>query len=49
MLEDLRAELGMALDDVELLVGELGRLLQDAVGDADLADVVQQTGEPHAA
>ena len=35
----------MALDDRELLVGELAGLVDDLVGDADLADVVQQRGE----
>ena len=33
------------LDQLELLVGELGRLVQDLLGDRDLADVVEQRGE----
>jgi hypothetical protein len=36
------------LHDGVLLIGELRRLVEDRVGDADLADVVQQAGEPHA-
>ena len=35
----------MELDERELLVGELARLVDDLVGHADLADVVQQRGE----
>ena len=49
MFEDLGAELGVALDDRELLVGELRGLAEDAVGDAHLADVVQPAGELHTA
>ena len=48
-LEDLRAELRVAADHRELLVGQPPGLVQDAVGHADLADVVQQPGQPHAA
>ena len=36
----------MLLDDLVLLRGELARLAQDVVRDADLADVVQQAGDP---
>src|SRR5262249_7353947 len=35
----------MFLDQPRLLVGELAGLAQDVVLDADLADVVQQTGQ----
>jgi hypothetical protein len=38
-------EPGVRLHDRELLVGERARLLQDGIGDADLADVVQQAGQ----
>ena len=44
-LEDLRAERGVPLDGLELLVVQLGRLGQDRVADADLADVVQQRAQ----
>ena len=44
-LEHLLAVDRMALDELELLVGELARLVDDLVGHADLADVVQQRGE----
>ena len=43
--EDLRAEHGMALDDLEFVVGERAGLAEDGVADADLADVVQQRAE----
>jgi len=33
--------------DPQLRQVELARLLQDAVGDRDLAEVVQQAGQPH--
>ena len=47
--EDRVAEGHVLLDDVELLVGQLARLAQDLVRDADLADVVQQPREPQRA
>jgi hypothetical protein len=42
--DDVAAQLGMALHDRELGGVELGGLEQDHVGDADLADVVQDAG-----
>jgi len=39
------ADLGMLLDDLELLGGEPAGFSQDGVGDAELADVVQLGGE----
>ena len=42
--EHARAEHGVRLDDLELLVGEAAGLEQDRVGDRDLADVVQRRG-----
>ena len=47
--QDRVAEGHVLLDDVELLVGQLARLAQDLVRDADLADVVEQPGEPQRA
>jgi hypothetical protein len=35
----------VALHDLELLVGEGSRLLQDVVGDAELADVVHEAAD----
>ena len=48
MLEDLGTERGVALHDEPLVVVELARLAEDRVGHADLADVVEHAGEPHA-
>ena len=42
-----RAEHRVLLDDVELGRGQRARLPQHVVGDADLADVVQQRAEAH--
>ena len=39
-----RAQHGVGLDDLELLVGQLAGLEQDRVRDRDLADVVQRRG-----
>jgi len=43
-LEHGRADGGMGADDVELLGRQAARLVEDALGDADLADVVQGGG-----
>ena len=40
--QDMGAERGMRLDDLELVLREGAVFLQHAIGDADLADVVQQ-------
>ena len=40
--EDRAPDLGMRLDDVELLATQRAGLEQDRIGDADLADVVQE-------
>ena len=48
LLEQLAAALGMRLDDGELVVVERPGLLQDRVGDGELADVVQKTADRHA-
>ena len=45
---DVGPEGGVRLDDRVLLLGQAARLLQDRVGHADLADVVQQRGLAHA-
>ena len=45
-LEQPVADLGMLAQHDQLLVVERAGLLQDAVGDRDLAEVVQQAGEP---
>ncbi len=42
---DQVAEADVLLDDVVLLGGQLAGLAQDAVRDADLADVVEQPGD----
>src|SRR5256885_8995245 len=42
--EDQVPERDVLLDDLALLVRQLARLSQDGVWDADLADVVEQTG-----
>ena len=47
-LDDVVAEQRVALHLLVLGVGELGRLVEDRVGDPDLADVVQQAGQPQA-
>jgi hypothetical protein len=44
VLEDLGADRRVALDLLELLGGQAAGLLQDGLGHADLADVVQQPG-----
>ena len=44
--QDARAEHRMLLDDVVLAGGQRPRLAQHLVGDANLADVVQQRAEP---
>ncbi len=44
VLDGVAAERGVGLHDLELLGGELARLEEDAVGNADLADVVQRRG-----
>src|SRR5438132_1590765 len=38
--QDRPADLDMALHELELFIGQLARLEQDAIGNADLADVV---------
>ena len=43
--EDGLAADGVLLDQRELLVGQLARLVQDALGDGDLADVVEDRGQ----
>ncbi|HTW42912.1 MAG TPA: hypothetical protein VMD79_11410 [Solirubrobacteraceae bacterium] len=48
-MQDFGAHFRVAADDRELPVGEPAGLLQDAVGHARLADVVQHPGEPYAA
>ena len=48
VVEHLRAQFGVAADHRELLVVQPRGLLQDAVRNADLADVVQQTRQTHA-
>ena len=45
---DLAAERGVALHLRVLVVGEPAGLVEDRVGHADLADVVQEPGEAHA-
>ena len=42
------ADLGVRLHDRPFLVVERARLVQDRVGHADLADVVQERGHPNA-
>ena len=44
--DDEVAQGHVLLHDRELVVGQAGRLAQDAVRDADLADVVEQAGDP---
>ena len=39
----------MLLDDPVLVGGETGRLAQDQIRDADLAEVVEQAGDPDGA
>ena len=46
--EDAAADDGVLFDDVPLLVGEAAGLLQDAVGDADFADVVEKRADADA-
>ena len=46
--EDARADLGVAANLGPLLVAERVGLAQQHVRDGDVADVVQQAGEPHA-
>ena len=36
----------MLFDEVELFLGEFAWFLQHAIGDADLADVMQQSAQP---
>ena len=43
--DDHVAERDVLLDDLVLVGGELARLAQDVVGDADLADVVEEAGD----
>jgi hypothetical protein len=43
--DDPRAVLGMTLDDLEVELREAPRLGEKRVGDADLADVVEEAGE----
>ncbi len=43
--DDRVAEGDVLLEDVELLGGQLAGLAQEMVGNADLADVVEKTGE----
>ena len=43
--EDLLAQLRVLLDDLELLVRERPRLVQDLGGNPDLADVVEERRE----
>ena len=47
-LDESRPDLGMAAHLVRLLVAEWPRVTDDHVGDPDLADVVQEAGEPDA-
>ena len=42
VVDDALADLGMALHDGHFRIVELVRLKQDAVGNADLADIVQR-------
>ncbi len=42
--EDLFGETGMTFDDGELLGGEFAGLVEDGVGDAELAEIVEQSG-----
>ena len=46
LAEDLGAHLGVLLHHLPLGGGQLARLEEDLVGDADLADVVQRRGAP---
>ena len=46
LAENAGAKAGMATDLLELVGRQRTRLAQDVVGDADLADVVQQRAEP---
>ena len=46
LLEDDLADLGMLRDDPPLGVVELARLGQDLLGDGELAEVVEQAGDP---
>ena len=48
MLEDAGAQLRVALDLGPLVVVERAGLVQDRVGDAELADVVEDAGGAHA-
>src|SRR5439155_20385082 len=45
LADDVSADLGVALDELELLFGEAGGLRQDGVWDAELADVVEEGAE----
>ena len=47
-LDDVEPEQRVALHHLVLVVGEPAGLVEDRVGHADLADVVQQAGQPHA-
>ena len=47
-LDDVVAQQRVALHVLVLVVGELGGLVEDRVGDADLAHVVQQPGQAQA-
>ena len=47
--QDRVAQRDVLLDDVVLPVGQLARLAQDLVRDPDLADVVEQPGQPQRA
>jgi hypothetical protein len=42
--EEVGADLGVGLHDLALLGGEASGLVEDVVGDADLADVVEDGG-----
>ena len=44
--DDHVAERDVLLDDRVLLLGQRPGLAQDLVGDADLADVVEEPGDP---
>src|SRR4051794_12482100 len=46
--QDALADDRVGLHDLELVVGQLGGLVEDVVGDGDLADVVQQRGVANA-
>ena len=44
--DDVRTVLGVTLDQLELVLGEPRRLREDCVRNPELADVVEEGGEP---